>query len=115
MTSGHHLNDQEKLPDYLYYISHFIISINGIPLNKYLNSLPKNDCKKEIISRTLCPKSDRANAHELLELCQRLSSMAFNRDSLAAISPPLTRQSPPTIQTNYNNRLQGTRHSFITN
>ena len=69
MISGHHLNYNESFPDLK--ISQYVIFINSIPLETYLNELPENDYKRVIISRTLCPKSNRAKAQELLEVCKK--------------------------------------------
>ena len=45
MISGHHLNNNEKFPDFK--IAQFVIFINSIPLEKYLNELPENDYREK--------------------------------------------------------------------
>ena len=74
MISGHSLNYNDNFGDYN--IAHFVIFINSISLEKYLNELPENDYKRVIISRTLCPKIKRAKAQELLKM---IDSMEPNR------------------------------------
>lgn len=77
MISGHPLNHNVKFPQITYKISQYMIDIEGKPLTEYLCSLNKSDYRYQIISRTLCPKENRSNAEELLEICKRLTS--FNK------------------------------------
>ena len=100
MISGHPLNNNDRFGDYN--IAHFIIFINSIPLETYLKELPENDYKREIISRTLCPKSKRATAQELLEVCKRLTINSMeepNRNPGAAVARPQPTHSTTTLQT----------------
>ena len=99
MISGHPLNYNEEFPHLK--IAQYIILINSIPLEKYLNELHENNYKRVIISLTLCQKSKRAKAQELLEVCKRITinSMEPNRNSGAAVARPQPTHSTTTLQT----------------
>ena len=47
-------------------ISQYKIIVKGARLNNYLQTLNDSDCKKKVISRTLCNKPNRANDQKLL-------------------------------------------------
>ena len=76
MATGHTINHTENR----YHIVNQLIadfpkdntkiSIEGVALNKYLESLNENDYRRMIISKTLCSIDNRSTAHNLLELCQ---------------------------------------------
>ena len=80
MISGHTINHNDKSPfpqaKNIYNIKY---SIEGTPLDEYLQSLIENDYRRQIISRTLCQVEHRANAQQLLEICKMLYSEEKNR------------------------------------
>ena len=73
MISGKKINHQETFPQILLNILQYKIVINGMLYNNFLQTLSEDDFKREIISRTLCIESNRANCAELLSIVGRLN------------------------------------------
>ena len=90
MVSGQPLNPRDILTQLLINISQYKICINGKPYSEYLETLNENDFKKQIISRTLCPESNRANCQQLLLILfphsKRLPAEALCRESESRMS-----------------------------
>ena len=69
MISGQPLNHFDTtIPLLSMNISQYKIFVKGAPLNNYLQTLNDSDCKKKVISRTLCNKPNRANGQQLLRI-----------------------------------------------
>ena len=70
MITGQPLNRLETATatQLLINISQYKIFINGKPYDEYIQSLNDNDFKKNVISRTLCNKTDRTSGLELLRI-----------------------------------------------
>ena len=85
MVSGQPLNARDTITQLLINISQYKICISGKPYGEYLSALNESDFKKQILSRTLCPESTRANCQQLLLLLfphsKRLPAAALCRES----------------------------------
>ena len=71
MISGQPINHMDTIPQFINNVSQFKIFIKEIPYNNFLQTLSEEDFKREIISRTLCIESNRANCAELLSIVVR--------------------------------------------
>ena len=78
MVSGNPINHKENLPLLIVNITQYIISIDEIPLDKYIETLNEDDYRKEIIKNTLCEVTKRFDAPKLLHLCNSLSLDSSN-------------------------------------